>query len=431
MSRRNLAIVLFLSLVSTLCSWRADRNRYGRYLAQVLDAIDQWWLYRPEPRELFESAMRGITGSLDQYSEYIRAEDAAVFEADVQQRFGGIGVRIGLEGEPRRLIVISPPLFDTPAMKAGIRVRDQIVSIDGQSTAGITMDQVVQRLRGPVGDSVQLTILHQGETEPVTLTLVRETIRMPSVLGDRRREDGSWDYLLTQDPRIAYLRILSFGEQTAEEVAGALETLRTQGAQALIVDLRDNAGGLLDSAVDTCDLFLPAGLSVVTIRGRNPRLDETWVSDGSGSCLDMPVVVLVNRYSASASEIVAACLQDHRRSEIVGERTWGKGTVQHVIPIEAGRSRLKLTAASYWRPSGENIHRLSDDPAALWGVTPDTGCQLSLSDDEEQTRRDDRARRDLDIAKRPGDAPHGTVGPVDRQLLMALERIQPRLDRLQ
>lgn len=423
MSRRNLLVIAVTIVFCLVCIVRADRSPYGRYLSQVLDAIDRWALQRVPPQQIFDGAMRGIVDQLDDHSSYISSRDLELFEADLEQEFGGIGVVLQQKGENRQLTVVSPPLFGTPALDAGIRVHDRILEIDGVSTVGMTMEEVVRRMRGKQGEPIELTLLHRGEDQPVRKRIVRDTIRIPSVLGDFRRPDGSWDYRLARNPRVGYLRIINFGERTSEELRSALETLRARSVAALVLDLRDNAGGLLPAAVETCDLFLPEGRVIVSIRGRHPGMEDVRESTGRGGFLDLPIVVLVNRYTASASEIVAACLQDHQRAVVAGERTWGKGTVQHVIPIESGRSILKLTAATYWRPSGKNIHRLNDDDSGQWGVQPDPGMALPLSEEQRMAIRERRNLRDTWFGPRNDLPPLG-----DPQLDLVLEYLSPRLE---
>lgn len=279
-------------------------------------------------------------------------------------------------------------------------------------------------MRGEQGEPVELTIVHEGETQPVRLQVVRATIDIPSVLGDRQNEDGTWDYRLSRDPRIGYLRIVNFGEKTAAELAVAIEAVCGQGVGAMALDLRDNAGGLLTAAVATCELFLPQGLTIVSIRGRDEALAEVFTSAGPGMVTDLPIAILINGYTASASEIVAACLQDHGRAVVVGARTWGKGTVQHVIPIEAGRSFLKLTTASYWRPSGRNIHRLSQSTNGEWGVLPDEGLGVEVSAEYENKLREHRSYRDLPGAAAPANVAAEPSAVADVALNRAVEYLQ-------
>ncbi|MFV2067649.1 MAG: S41 family peptidase [Pirellulales bacterium] len=425
MPRRNLLVIFTIAVVSTACYLRADHNRYGRYLGQALDTIDRWALEPVPQQQLFDAAMQGMVGKLDEYSAYISAEDATGFEEELDQQFGGIGVEIKREGEPPQLTVVTPPLPGTPAQRNGIRVHDQIVAIDGVATSGMTMRAVIRRMRGQTGTAVRLEIRRAGADRPLTMEVVRETIRVPSVLGDRRNAEGTWTYRLASGPRIGYVRIVTFGDKTVGELESVLSELQMQPVDGLVIDLRDNAGGLLSSAVGVCDLFLPEGKTIVSIRRRRGILDSVETSTGRGICLDLPLAVLVNRYSASASEIVAACLQDQQRARIVGERSWGKGTVQNLIPVESGKGILKLTVASYWRPSGKNIHRLKGAEEGAWGVAPDEGLEVPMSDDAEQQRREARARRDVLVS--PDDW-MGSDEAIDPVLKRAVHAIRQRID---
>ena len=440
MPRRNLLAIFLVAVVSLFCYLQVDRNPYGRYLSQVLTTIEQKALEPPPPHELFEGAMQGIIAELDEYSAYIGAVDTEEFQAELEQQFGGVGVMITLEAPaddpegPKQLRVVNPPLFGTPARQAGIRAGDMIVEIDGQPVAGRSMKEIIQLMRGPVGAPVVLTVQQDNQDEPVDLTLERATIRVPSVLGDRRLAEGGWDFRREQDPRIAYLRITQFGEKTADELAAVLEELEPPSVEALILDLRDNPGGLLDAAVETCDLFIPGGLPIVSIKGRGEVIEREYFSSGAGGWLDVPIVVLVNHYSASASEIVAACLQDHDRAVVVGTRTWGKGTVQHVIPVENGKSLLKLTAASYWRPSGKNIHRMSDDEEDdAWGVVPNEGFVAELTDEQFKRLHEYRAARDIFAPKtaQPTPDPSTSVAPPDDDQTPADPQLQKAVDYLE
>jgi carboxyl-terminal processing protease len=282
-------------------------------------------------------------------------------------------------------------------------------------------------MRGEPGEEVRLVVRHADSDRPETKHLVREVIHVDSILGDRRTADGHWEFRLEQDPRIAQVRVTTFGNKTTDELVRVLGRLREEGVEAAVLDLRDDAGGALDTAIAICDLFLPEGKLIVDTRGRDDAVYERYLTSGSGQFLDVPLVVLVNNQSASASEIVAACLQDHGRAAVAGERTYGKGTVQKLIPVESGRSLLKLTAASYRRPNGKNIHRTAsaaetDD----WGVSPDEGLAVKLDDAEYEAYLKYRADRDL-----WSDPPKADEAPsepfVDRQLEKAIEHLRRTL----
>jgi len=431
MPRRNLLLIFVVSVAALLCYRQVSHQPYARRLSHVLTQIDREALKQVPQQDLFDGAMEGIVGRLDRYSAYIPKTDAQTFREGLDQEIGGIGVMIELVGEDKhQLKVINPPFYGTPAQRAGLRVMDEIIEINGEPVgAMMNMQDVIRKMRGEVGSPITLMVRHEGEDIAVEYTLTREMIKVPSVRGDRPLENGKWRYRL-DDQRIAYIRLDRFGEKTAGELEEALDQATGAGARAAILDLRDNSGGLLDAAVDTCDMFLPEGKRIVETRRRNEQLDRAIDSSDDGQYKDLPLAVLVNGFSASASEIVAACLQDHDRAVIVGERTWGKGTVQHLIPVGDG-SLLKLTAASYWRPSGKNIHRMDhpgeppteEEANGEWGVRPNEDFVVKLDEKEVEKVRD--ARRERDRYR-----PEGVEGEdqnVDRQLQRAIEYLQDRL----
>jgi len=427
MPRRTLLLILATAVVSMMCYERADRNPYGRYFAEVLQLVDRNYLEPVEDQKLFDGAVDGMLGKLDGYSSFITRQETAQFHESLDQVFGGIGLELGEDPKSKGLTVISP-LVGTPAYRAGIHAGDHIVAIDGESTESVLLKEVIDKLRGKEGTKVTLDVIRDPDEKPLKFELTRAIIQVDSVLGNNRLKDGSWDYWLSEPDKIAYLRITSFGEPTARQLRETLEKLEKDGLRGLILDLRNNPGGLLPAATEICDQFLPtANLPIVTTRGRDGEVREAFLSKGAGKNRTYPVVLLVNHYSASASEIVAACLQDHHRATIVGERSWGKGTVQNVIPVEGGKSVLKLTVASYWRPSGKNIHRLKDVPeTAEWGVSPDPDDDVKLT--EEQRERWATFRREHDMAKSLAETPNtDTWETADSQLVKAFEVIKAQL----
>jgi carboxyl-terminal processing protease len=297
-------------------------------------------------------------------------------------------------------------------------------------------------MRGEPGEPVRLLVRHAEEEHPELKIVQRDVIVVDSILGDRRTTDGEWEFRLEEDPRIAHVRLTTFGNKTTEELETVLDQLKKEGVRAVVLDMRDDSGGALDSAVAICEMLLPAGLTIVEMRGRDNVVEDRSLSTGTGRFHQLPVVVLVNQNSASASEIVAACLQDHGRAAVAGQRTYGKGTVQKLIPVESGRSLLKLTTASYWRPSGRNIHRTpeakdTDD----WGVRPDPGLDVPLSEEEYKRFLEYRTARDLwgdlpaDLSNRGStrrnDSTSSETFPVpfqDRQLRKAIEYLRTQLD---
>ncbi|NLF67888.1 MAG: S41 family peptidase [Candidatus Anammoximicrobium sp.] len=431
MPLRNLLVLFLAAILALLCHVKADRNRYASTVSEAMDLITYHYLEDVDYRQLYESAMRGMAEGLDPYSSYVGPAEYQRLKEELDQEFGGIGILLEFHQETRRIVVMSP-LFDTPAARAGVRAGDIILAIEGQDTATMSFRDAVELIRGLPGEVVRLKVLHVGDEKPVDLEIERAVIPIESVLGDARRADGGWDFQLQSDPRITYVRVINFGENTAEELE---KTLQGRQPQALILDLRDNAGGLLEAAVRTCNMFLGDG-TIVTIRGRDGEVRRTYEADGHPLLpADVPIAVLVNRYSASASEIVAACLQDCGRAKIVGQRTWGKGTVQNVIPLEAGHAALKLTTASYWRPSGKNIHRLKDAAEdAEWGVRPDAGMEVELTDEQADQIRQARRQKDVGAESQQASgkpaAPQETPppSPDDLQLKKAVEYVRLQLD---
>jgi carboxyl-terminal processing protease len=313
------------------------------------------------------------------------------FRTSVESQFGGIGIQITMEAGQ---IKVSSPLVGTPAYKAGVLAGDRITQIEGESTKNFTLDDAVRKLKGEIGTSVTMTVQHALTGRSETFTLNREQIHLDTVLGDRRKADDSWDFMLDPEKHIGYIRITAFSRDTASQVRKALESLEARKLRGLILDLRFNPGGLLTSAIEVSDLFIASG-RIVSTKGRNTD-ERVWDAVKPGTFEGFPMVVLVNHYSASASEIVSACLQDHHRAVVIGERTWGKGSVQNVIELESGKSALKLTTASYARPNGHNIHRFPDAKESdEWGVKPNDGMEVKLSSEELLRFLDYRRRRDI------------------------------------
>ncbi len=405
---RNLWIILLAAAASLACHLRATHNRYASTLASVMGQIRTHYVKPVDSRQLFENAMQGMVRELDPYSSFIPPDEYVQWLEELDQEFGGIGVTVQIDPELQRPRVMSP-LFDSPAYRAGIRAGDIIMEIDGVDTNGLTTDDTVGMVKGPPGTRVALRILPYHKTEEVHLVLERAVVPIESVLGDTRRSDGSWEFRLADDPEIGFVRIVLFGEQTTQELKRVFTELIPQ-VRGLIVDLRGNQGGILDAAVETCDLFLSQGEIVREVR-RGNQLQEVFRAVPGNDLIPpkMPVAILVDMFSASASEIVAACLQDHGRVVIVGQRTWGKGTVQQLLELEGGRSALRLTTANYWRPSGVNIHRRKDAKESdTWGVQPNDGYEVLLEKDAYLRMLEARRDRDaVPLARDPVSDPKG------------------------
>lgn len=397
MPRQNLVILLLVGIVSALCYQRAARNRYAQTLTKAMNIVTENYIDEVEPRVLFEGAMEGMIGKLDPNSAYTSPEEFAQFQQTMEGEFTGIGIVVDTDAASGRLIVLDA-LIGKPAYVQGIRAGDILLEIDGQDTKDLPIRQAVTYIRGKPGSKLAVKVQHVGQTEPTILELERALIPLESVLGDVRTAGGGWSFRLHDHPRIGYIRVTSFGERTSDDFREALESLQAspEPLDGLIIDLRYNGGGLLTAATEICDALLDDGLIVTTLRRGNALMARYEAEKGTDLPNSVPIVVLVDRLSASASEIVAACLQDHHRAAIAGQRTWGKATVQNVELLEGGQSAIRLTVGSYHRPSGEKIHKWKKDKDSdPWGVRPDPGLDVPLTNHQYDLIAAARRRRDL------------------------------------
>ncbi|NLX98396.1 MAG: S41 family peptidase [Rhodopirellula sp.] len=422
MPRRNLHVLWLAAVISLACYVKVDRQ--GRMFVFALNEVEDRYLEKIDRQDLFEGAMEGMMSRLDDYSAFISPNTYQELEQTLNQEFGGVGIQILLDPDTKQLTVANP-LVGSPAYEAGVRAGDRILRIDGESTQGLSLEDAAGRMRGKPGEAVTLTVLHPDESEPLDMEVVRAIIQEDAVLGDTRNADGSWNYFLEGYDKLAYLRINTFGEKTAEELGRVLEELDNAGLKGLIIDLRNDPGGLLGAAVEVCNLFVKSGV-IVSTRGRDGRVRRAVDAKGTAPFTTLPIAVLVNQYSASASEIVAACLQDHGRAVIVGERTYGKGTVQEIIELEGEQGAIKLTTSSYWRPSGQNIHRTKDaNESDAWGVSPSPGYEVKVQDEELADLVRWRLNRDLyrrdAVLEADGTEPQEDGLEKDPQLMRAIQ----------
>jgi len=314
---------------------------------------------------------------LDPFSAMIWPHDAQDFLKQTSGKFYGVGIQI--TKDPGESLKVVTPLADTPAFRAGIKTGDTIVAVDGQRTDVLNIEKLIRMITGEKGSKVVLSIQNPGMAKPKDYAITRDEIRIKTVKGWRSKPDGNWDYMIDPDHRIGYVRITQFTEETVADIDQALSDLAKQGARSLVLDLRFNPGGLLQSATATADEFLRSG-TLVSTKVRQATVAE-FEAHPDGQYLDGDIAVLVNQVSASAAEIVSGALKDRKRAIIVGERTFGKGSVQHVITIKDKKAYLKLTAAYYYLPSGRLLHR--ENGSKSWGVDPDVKIQLT----PRQTRR--------------------------------------------
>jgi carboxyl-terminal processing protease len=432
MPRRNLYCLIALTIFSLLCI--AKITPYGRVIAFAMDQMSQRALEKVDEQALFEGALEGMASRLDEYSDYVSPQVLRDFEESIDQKFVGVGVEILLDPATKQLTVASP-LVGSPAYEAGIRAGDRILRIDGKSTQGLALEDASKRMRGEPDTQVKLTVLHQGDTDPVELDIVRREIHVDTVLGDTRNSNGSWNFFLNGWDRLGYVRINSFSETTEEELRKAVEELLRRKMRGVVLDLRNNPGGLLSSGIGVADLFVDPTDSnpaeIVSTRDREGNIREVHYATRDPKLgNDFPLVVMVNQLSASASEIVSACLQDNHRAKVVGQRSHGKGTVQELIDLEPGQGVLKLTTSSFWRPSGKNIHRTkSSQDSDQWGVSPDPGYEVKVEGKELGRLLRWRQRRDL--SKPNGPAPSekddSDAGYFDPQLAKAIECLEKEI----
>lgn len=425
---RNLQILVVVMLVCIACYVQAERLKYAGKLGSAIQKIKDNYVDEIDPEQLYMAAMRGMVSELDRFSEFIPPTKYAEFQSVIEQQFGGLGILI--EGPPAvpQLTVVTP-LPGTPAFEAGLQPGDIITRIGSDSTEGLQATEATDRMRGPVGEPIELQVERAGEPQPLRFIIRRADIQVDSVYGDHIRGDSNWDFLLEEDPRLAYIRITLFGERTAAEFQDALAAIRGR-ASGLILDLRFNPGGILPSAVQICDMLLDGG-TIVSTRGRNQRYLMEFTADRQLELpLDLPMVVLINDQSASAAEILAACLQDTGRAAVAGQRSYGKGTVQQIFQLENDQTALKFTTARFYRPNGQNIHREDDmGEQERWGVSPEAELQRSMSESE-QLYLNLRWRRRGD-PRWMAQAEHPPAPPLagDPQLKLAVEYLQRRLAR--
>ena len=313
--------------------------------------------------KLIQGAVRGMMSALDEHSQFLDKDAYRDMQDDTRGQFGGLGIVISVKDNA---LTIVSPMEDTPGFRAGLQSEDRILEIDGTRTDGISLPDAVKKLRGEPGTKVTLKVLRPGTQEVREVTIERADIKVASVKDARIIEDG-----------IGYLRITQFNEPTAMALQVELDKLREQGLRALIVDLRNNPGGLLRSAIEVSQKFLKSREVIVSTRGRTPLDNQTYRAGGRERLTDIPMVVLVNSGSASASEIVAGALQDHKRALLVGEKTFGKGSVQSVLQMN-DESALRLTTARYYTPADRMIHEQGIEPDLVVPMSPDDWRRLML-----------------------------------------------------
>ena len=354
----------------------SDTYRQLNLFGDVFERVRSDYVEKPDDGKLVESAISGMLSGLDPHSSYMDAKSFRDMQVQTRGEFGGLGIEVTMEDG---LIKVVSPIDDTPASKAGIMANDIITNLDDEAVQGLTLNQAVDKMRGAVNTKIKIKIIRKGVDKPIEVTLVRDNIRVRSVRA--HVEDGD----------IGYIRITTFNEQTTEGLKREITNLTSQiGAdkvKGFILDLRNNPGGLLEEAVSVSDAFLERG-EIVSTRGRNA--EETQRRTAKAKSTDLikgkPLIVLINGGSASASEIVAGALQDHKRATMLGTRSFGKGSVQTIIPLGSGNGALRLTTARYFTPSGKSIQAK--------GIIPDVEVLQDVPD-ELKSRTDTKGEASL------------------------------------
>jgi carboxyl-terminal processing protease len=350
-----------LSFGSVASASASDTYRQLNLFGDVFERVRADYVEKPDDSKLVESAINGMLAGLDPHSSYMDPKSFRDMQVQTRGEFGGLGIEVTMEDG---LVKVVAPIDDTPAAKAGVMANDIITQLDDEAVQGLTLNQAVDKMRGPVNTKIKLTIMRKGSDKPIVVTIVRDVIRVKSVRSHNEGDD------------VGYIRITQFNEQTTDGLKQAIDDLNTQlGADKIkgyVIDLRNNPGGLLDQAISVSDTFLDKG-EIVSTRGRNPDETQRFNARPGDMTKNKPLIVLINGGSASASEIVAGALQDHKRATLIGTRSFGKGSVQTIIPLGAGNGALRLTTARYYTPSGRSIQAK--------GITPDIEVLQDVPDD--------------------------------------------------
>lgn len=409
------AVVSVIFLASPLLA--KEKTYEGlKVFTEILSLVESNYVEDVESKELLEGAIRGLLQTLDPHTSYMTPEVFKEMQVETEGEFGGLGIEVTIQDD---ILTVVAPIEETPAHKAGVKAGDRIVKVDGKATKNMTLVEAVRLMRGPVGDPITISVMRKGKEEPIDITIVRDLIHIQSV---RSR---------IVEPSIGYIRIRSFNKTTSNDLRKTLKELEGEGMSHLILDVRNNPGGLLDQAVETAGLFLEPGKKIVSIKGRYPNQLMPPFTANKGGHTGYPMVVLINGGSASASEIVAGALQDYGRAVLIGTSTFGKGSVQTIVPLSDG-SGLRLTTAKYYTPKDRLIQGKGIEPDIMVGnETPD-----DIADDFERRQRflkesdlqgalkGDEAQQKSEAKKEDGNSEWAKALRKDRQLKRAIELLE-------
>jgi len=383
-----------------------ETQKYLKRISKIYEMINANYVRETTADEVFNSAMKGMLKNLDPYSDYFTTQEFEDFSVAIKGEFGGIGTELSMED---CILTVITPLEDSPAFRAGILAGDRILEIDGVSTEGLSMTECGKRIRGVPGTKVTLTILHRGAQDTAKISVVREVIKISSIKQAK---------IIDEKEKIAYLRITSFQEDTVRAFDEAVQKLKAKGMKSLIIDLRFNGGGIMQAAVDLSNRFISQG-TIVSMKGKNKESNKTYLADPQKAILsDLPLIVLINGSSASASEIFAGAIQDYKKGILIGSRSFGKGSVQTVFPLTEEKAAIKLTIAKYYTPLGRSLHKEKDKD---YGLDPDVLVEMTPQQEADLLRS--RSREDV-IEPEPPKENQPKIE--DIQLKKALEIFAPK-----
>lgn len=408
------AIICYLALQVPGSLGQRDQDfSFVRTLIDVYRNVDMNYVEPVERKKLETAAINGMLKSLDEYTMYVPPDKQDEFNDALDGNFKGVGIRLS-QNEQGQIEVVTP-IDDSPAWKAGILPGDVIVKVNGESILGLRLEDVIPKIQGPSGTPVTLTILRRQNEQTVDITMTRQEYQIPMVKGFGRNQDQSWDFWADHENKIAYVRLTQFTPEVGQRITSILNQLLKEGMKGLIFDVRFNPGGRLQEAEQLIDLFVKEGV-MVTVKGRS-RAEQKKLARAEGTLPDFPMVVLINEHSASASEVLAGALKDLGRATVVGARSYGKGSVQEVVPLDANAGELKITVAYWYLPSGKRVQRLKD--ATEWGVEPDIVVPM-----------DDAAQARLMTEQLNAERMWvSTTAPSATQPVAATQPIDPQLDR--
>jgi carboxyl-terminal processing protease len=412
MNREKIAWLVSLILIAMLAfqlpgtlARRDDEYAFVKTLIDIHREVADNYVEPVDEEKLKAGSINGMMGELDPYSIYVPPAKEKDFDNMLEGSFEGVGIELSVQ-ENGDIQVVSP-IPDSPALKAGVMAGDIILRVNGTDIKGLKIPDVQKLIKGPLGSEVRLTVRHVDGSEQ-ELKMQRQQIVLPTVMGYRRGGNDSWDFWVSKDPKIAYVRITQFTSDTYKELKKAMDQVLPTGMQGLILDLRFNPGGRLDQAKEVVNMFIRHGTIVVT-KGLHRAEEVATASPDKALPRDFPMIVLVNEHSASAAEIVAGSLKDNKRALIVGTRTFGKGSVQEIIPMQEDGGELKLTVAYYYLPSGRLVHRKKG--ATDWGVDPQVNVPMSEEQERQvllQEGQEELFHKPLPLATRPTTGPAAT-----------------------